>query len=422
MLNLVQTKVKQLAEGTDTNSILHQMRQAEYLILEVHRTWQFFRESLIARQGPPFASVLEALDEFAWSCYHPVFAKTPEPPLVFFSAAWSPLALARQHSLIVTQELTDGPAGPTQLDPVRVKQMVIPTVSLPWYATAFLPLVLMLAHEMAHLVDFELGLAENITRNLREAKIDKTNLERYWLPWQAEVFADLYGVLTMGPAYVQALMTLLVHTRNTVLNIADGANKYPTYHFRFLIALDALTRLGFAGQAKDLKEEWQALYGKPTDYLYAECKDDIEHVFKALLETPFDTLGNGKNKGQSLKDLKKVRWSKADQDEAEIFCNRLLNNGALKNMNPRIVMAGAQLAFHKRPDKYLAGSFTADGQPVKVVQQILAGREKGTRSIKQVAQELEKQKPAEGLSEQDRKAGEELARLLLVDIEKELAL
>ena len=210
MIDMVESEMKALQGDVDLPSFLHQLSRVEFLILEIHRTWHYFRQKLAARQGPPFEELLEALDEFVWACYLPAFAylkRIPEPPLTFFSGDWSPAASSRHELLPLEQTAVLG-TGPyvqgEELTGKRLKTLVIPVISLPWFQTTYLPEALLLAHETAHLLEYDLHLTDNILGNLRAAAIEQGRLERYWIPWSAEVFADLYAILYLGPAFVAA--------------------------------------------------------------------------------------------------------------------------------------------------------------------------------------------------------------------------
>ncbi|HYU73901.1 MAG TPA: hypothetical protein VEL31_14570, partial [Ktedonobacteraceae bacterium] len=241
MIKLVNVEVQKLQTSTDLPSFLLQLRRTEFLILEVHRSWHYFRQKLAARQGPPFGQLLEALDEFVWTCYQPAFApmkKVPEPPLTFFSSDWSPMASSR-HELLPLEQTTELDSGQysqyaqgEKFTTTRLHSLVIPVISMPWFQTTFLPETLLLAHETAHLLESDLNLTANIERNLRAADLDGTRLKAYWLHWSAEVFADLYAVLHLGPAFVDALSLLLSQSTNAVLHTVDTNNRYPPHHLR----------------------------------------------------------------------------------------------------------------------------------------------------------------------------------------------
>jgi hypothetical protein len=430
MIDVVGTEMKALQGDVDLPSFLHQLRRVEFLILEIHRTWHYFRQKLAARQGPPFGELLEALDEFVWACYQPAFAnlkRIPEPPLTFFSSEWSPAASSRHEFLPLEQtaDLGTGPYGQgEELAGKRLKTLVIPVISLPWFQTTFLPEALLLAHETAHLLEYELHLTDNIIGNLRAAAIEQGRLEKYWLPWSAEVFADLYAVLHLGPAFVAALSLLLSRSTETVLRTPDPKNRYPPHHLRMLIAFSALKHISsgaFATDAKRLEESWDEAYGdsvpgksdgyKITDYVLSECVQDIEEVVKALLDKPFDALG-----GKPFKDLKHIPWTRQEQSAALLVCNSLLHKDRpLQGERARILLAGAQLAFLENPEGLLNGGRSRQKTQADLIHRIVSNRTPGTRGrydptpLPQLNQQTD---------ESDKVKGRDVAHAMLAEFEK----
>ncbi|HEX2911218.1 MAG TPA: hypothetical protein VH186_10450 [Chloroflexia bacterium] len=411
MVEVVKGEVDRLEQPADQVIFFKQAQRAEFLILEVHRTWNFFREKLVFRQSPPFNEVLEALDEFVWACYSPVIevAKAPrttppgppfieaeavrEPPLTFFNSDWSPAASARLAPLPLEETADSGEAPNPQarkLSATRLVTLLIPVIALPWFNVTFLPESLLLAHETAHLLDFDLNLSDNISRNLRAAgpAIAPERLEQYWLPWSAEIFADLFAVVCLGPAFAGALQTLLTRSPNEVLHALDGQNHYPPHHLRVLITLKGLESCGFGNEAAILRQNWNRAYGEPVegepgvyainDYLLSECEQDIEAVVSALLDAPFEALDN-----QSFKALKSLCWNASDQQTATKVSASLLKKGLpLPTSNPRQLLAGAQLAFQQQPEELLNEGAANRKTQLDLLKQILQTREPGRRGTR----------------------------------------
>lgn len=391
MMDVVKTETEKLLTSFDLPSFLHQIRRVEFLILEIHRTWHYFRQKLAARQGPPFSELLEALDEFVWACYQPAFVHTenvPEPPLTFFSSDWSPTASSRHELLPLEQTVDLGTGQYSQggkFTATRLNTLVIPVISMPWFQTTFLPEALLLAHETAHLLDYDLGLTADIERNLRAATIESSRLEKYWLPWSAEVFADLYAVLHLGPAFVGALSLLLSQSIENVLHTRDPQNQYPPHHLRILIAFKALKNISFETDAVRLEKSWNEAYGDPvpgqpgcyeiTDYVLSECTQDIEKVVAALLDEPFDALG-----GKSFKEITDIPWTIQEQRAALLVRDSLLYQDLpLEGERPRILLAGAQLAFQENPQALVNSGNSRQKTQADLIERIVSSRTPGTR-------------------------------------------
>lgn len=398
MIDVVKLEVEKLQKSNDLPAFLLQLRRAEFLILEVHRTWHYFRQKLAARQGPPFDQLLEALDEFVWACYQPAFAsrqEVPEPPLTFFSSDWSPMASSR-HELLPLEQTTELESGQysqyaqgEKFTSTRLQNLIIPVISMPWFQTTFLPEALLLAHETAHLLESDLHLTPDIERNLSAAAIDSTRLEKYWLPWSTEIFADLYAVLHLGPAFVSALSLLLSQSANAVLHTLDSTNRYPPHHLRMLIALAALRSIAsgaFTAEAEQLQKRWNEAYGDPiadqpgsyriSQYVLSECEQDIPKVVAALLEHPFDALA-----GKALSNINDIPWTQQEQRAALLVRESLLQEDVrLQGTRPRVLLAGAQLAFQERPQCLMYAGNARYKTQSDLIKRIVESRVPGTRA------------------------------------------
>lgn len=435
MIEVVGAEVQSLQQQPDLGSFYDQTQRAEFLILEIHRTWQYFRQKLSARQGPPFNEMLAALDEFVWDCYNPVIqlaikprqnppgppyielGAVREPPLTFFSSNWSPTASSRAQK--VTLEVTRDSGGSRyskagKLDAQRLVQGLIPLVEMPWFDITFLPEALLLAHEAAHLLDFDLDLDVNMERNLRATSIPAQRLEEGWIPWQSEVFADLYAALCIGPAFAGALATLLARSPQEVLNTLDPNNIYPTHHIRLLLVFNALEKLGFAPEASALSQTWLETYGGETagkDFALADYTADLDAVVEALLIAPFDALD-----GKGFAEVNEIRWTAADQQKASSIRDSLLKEGvAFGSKETRILLAGAQLAFQQNPTGLLNTGPSRQKTQADLINHIVRNRVGGVRGE---ATTRGTTRPTSATTEADKAKGRELAKSLLGDLLK----
>ncbi len=444
MIEVVGAEIEKLV-GLDLATFFPQARRAEFLVLEIHRTWHYFRQKLTTRQAPPYNRLLEALDEFVWTCYRPVVevailprqngtpaidpAAVREPPLTFFNSNWSPAASAREETLPL-EETVDSGGGRfaqegKQLAARRLANLLVPVIGLPWSDGTFLPEALILAHEAAHLLDYDLKLSADIERNLK-AGLPKTGAARfkqYWQPWSAEVFADLYGTLSLGPAFVGALMTLVAGSPSEVLNSRN--DQYPTPHLRILLVLEALKSGGFLTEAAALAQTWQRTYGQPVagkpdtyeikDFALPDCVADVPAVVKALLDGPFTALD-----GSTFRKVSKVVWTKDDQSAAVRVRDAMLQTGMpLDSNGPRILLAGAQLAFQVNPAALRSNQSPAPNTKTQtdLVEKILASRRAGTRGDSNSRSGVTGSKASPAQAEADRAKGKALALALLSEFE-----
>ena len=100
------------------------------------------------------------------------------------------------------------------LDPRRRRRRERAPVGLSLAAIAVLlflhlPMAVVVAHEVGHAVEHDFWLEAALTAAFAALAVpDERKVA--WSAWREELFADAYGVLCCGPAYVQALMDFLL--------------------------------------------------------------------------------------------------------------------------------------------------------------------------------------------------------------------
>jgi hypothetical protein len=120
-----------------------------------------------------------------------------------------------------------------------------------------LPDLPVVAHETGHAVEQNFELHEEVLTALA-IKLDGTGRLEHWQAWAAEVFADLWGTLTLGPAFMSSLIDFLADNPAKLRNEMASANDdYPTVNLRIRLCLRVLERMEFDVQA--LKTEWEHL-------------------------------------------------------------------------------------------------------------------------------------------------------------------
>src|SRR4029077_17847174 len=129
---------------------------------------------------------------------------------------------------------------------------------------------------------FDFELTADITTALSRAGLDH---EDTWKDWASEVFADLYGCLCMGPAFVGAMMDLLSTSASSVQTETRTGGKYPTRALRVELMLGALTQAGHTADAARLRTTWEDAYGATRTM--TEFKDDVAKVIGAIYAGPY---------------------------------------------------------------------------------------------------------------------------------------
>jgi hypothetical protein len=329
------------------NSVFEQVVTWEKEILAAHSIWEVFRSKLVLRQSDQFRASLGACDDLAWACYEPSLKSFSPgaikvPPLVFLSSTWSPFAQSRDSNF---QNEIRAP------DPERVltgeifrqvlRRLPVPLVGLPWYQVVYVPGSILLAHEVGHVVEWDFGLTESIETSLVNSGAEHADL---WLQWRSEVFADLYGCLAMGPAYVGALMDLLTTSVSKVQSARSHSGNYPTRAMRVELLLTALSKTGFDDDSKRRRATWEAAYGEAAagDKVKADVPLVVDAIYGKNYRNPVPGQPN-----LALKDVISFAADGAEQKVADYVAGNRREVCDLAK-DPRTFFAAAQL-LHEQP-------------------------------------------------------------------------
>ena len=333
---------------------------AEKIILSEHRIWDYFRSKLIQREEDSFLPYLRAADEFVWNCYQPILkivypdvisSPAKQPPLVFFNGGISPFSLSRGKSFqpeqVAGEVLNINPDD-------YITKLPIPVVGVPWDQVSHLPAVLVLGHEVGHIVEDDFGLEDELKLMLKSA-LDKRPPDetraKAWNEWLGEIFADLYGCLAAGPAFAGALIDFIAKGKQTICSeakIASDWGRYPTDFLRVRIVLKALELMGFddTPAAVEYRELWN-FYSSGMDQAYT---DDVPVIVKELLEGKFTVLGD-----KSIMEVFSFneKQQKAVDGLVEKFSNTPIDtNVEIPSKDIRVLFAALRRAFETDPDKY----------------------------------------------------------------------
>jgi hypothetical protein len=347
----------------------------EIQVLDLHKVWQFFREKLALRFVGHFRDYLLAADEFAWECYQPAQqalvgagaldrAQVKEPPLVCFSSVASPFSIPRGVSYL--GELA-GESPRDQATRAIVDSLPIPVVAVPWYQIQHLPDALVLGHEVGHVVEQDAQIEDHVRELILGAVRDTR--ERYgteddWQRWSSEAFADVYGALCGGPAFVSALsdFLLLPARRQSV-----GAGDYPPTNVRLALvmaalrAADGLGAAGTGGARKlldSLEERWK------DEGVEIHQANEVPAIAMAIVGSRYYQFGNSRLADVMTFNEKKM-WE---------ISRALLNDDPIGRPPVRTLLAAAAWAYAGMPQKYHAADV-----PSRVLRQVLAIVARGVR-------------------------------------------
>jgi hypothetical protein len=383
--------------GAGEQAILAGAAGRERDLLAVHRIWDFFRAKLALRFVPWFGEYLGVADELAWSCYEPAQRRVEgdvgkEPPLVYLNGGSSPLTLPRGSGWLAEQ-VPDEELRAEQLEDA-LRELPIPVIGVPWFHARHLPDAPVIGHEVGHDVERDLGLTavlrSLVGRGLCASRAPEDR-RAAWQSWCGELFADVYGTLAGGPAYVGALMDFVAGPRHRVVQEwrGNGAwGSYPTRTLRVLACTRVLERLELGEQASLLRERWRAAY---PSHAMSDHEDDVPHVVDALVDGGWPQLGGG-----PLTSL--IAFTPAMQDAVERGAERLLKGRMPGTPDVRCTLAAARRAYERDAARYVrmrAATWT--------VQQVAALKRAGPRGSGETA-------PAQSdRDERDRRSAARLA-------------
>jgi hypothetical protein len=367
--------LREVKAVSESGQIVSDAQRLEEVVLELHRIWEFFRRKFALRHVPWFTTYLAAADDFAWACYEPPCKRAvssgairPEairqPPLLFFSGADSPFAVSRGGTYFAEVPEFDGPPIARFEDLLR--DLPIPVIGIPWHQLSHIPDALVIGHEVGHNVLDDLGFEEELKRALMEAvSLDRVGA---WESWLHEVFADLYGILSAGPAFVGSLLDFLATDRDAVAEErVAGPNwgTYPTVYLRALLAFATLRHLGFEAAADAAEEGWRREYIRHTSL---EFEPDLPAVVAAVLGTRINALGDS-----TVSEIH--RFTQADHRRAQDDAERILAQRMLGSDDSRCLLAAARLAFETDPIQYEHVNATE-----RILERLELGRENGARA------------------------------------------
>lgn len=391
--------------GDAAAAVLAQCRRLEMLILELHRIWDFFRAKLAQRDVALFKKYLDAVDELAWKCYEPAQlhaagalippAHVKEPPLVFFNGGSSPLVTVRGRAF----EAEAVPGEPLrEAEFARVLQLLpVPVIGVPWFQIRHLPDALVIAHEVGHCVDHDFGLDVQFNRVFPTRLADggvPEGRRSAWASWRAEMFADVFAALALGPAYAGALIDFLATDAGAIARECygdDAWGKYPTMYLRVLLVLEVMNQGGFGTESAARGDEWRRFY--PAHQMTA-FEADLPTVARILAEERFETLGNRSAKALFPGTVACHRTAKAVAEEA--LAEYPVNEGSIVSL-----FAAARLAFEEKPERYYA---------VKTERRLLGAISAGITSATRRSAERPAAVPGPVAPGSDAHAGAELLR------------
>lgn len=253
----------QLKVGSATAS-LADLRVYSRDLLGLFRVWEFLRAKLGQRLDDDLAEPLRIADGFAWDCFKPIADRAfKEPPLVFLNGGYSPYMLPRKHEF-QAEMAVDVPVE-RRVVSVLTAELPFPVIGIPWYQVSAPWELPVLAHEVGHVIEGDLKL--DLEGAMRGAVPQGSPRLADWIRWSGEVFADYFGCVAVGPAFVSSLAGFLA---GAAMN--SGSGVYPPNELRFAL------NLGFLApeKAQELEKRWKDELPQTGDF--ADYRKDIPAI------------------------------------------------------------------------------------------------------------------------------------------------
>ena len=227
-----------------------------------------------------------------------------------------------------------------------------------------------IAHEVAHDFYFSLegldrelharlGLPHEVELPMSSGELDSAWLRQVFGAWLPEIFADVIGTVTLGPAYVETMRRAFRNPsspQRTAAILQDNAliDEHPPARLRLYMATRVLHHLGRHEEANTLWEQWEAehadvrFYYLPLGGQWVGLSDEALHsiadsMIDVLVQSPWPEL-----EGFHLRDIPGLAYLHAEHAEVERLSSDLAR-GETVDADVRWVMAAAVLAATEQP-------------------------------------------------------------------------
>jgi len=216
--------------------------------------WHFY-DNLFSQRLGPLADELAAMDRIALDCYQTCYMglgraqslPTP-PPMAYMEPASGPATYRRGVSVPKLAKLPN---------PYPLVRLPFHRLMNPWSLGA-------VPHEIGHNVHADLKLWTTTPKLIRARLAQQglpTETQAIWSKWHKEIYADLIGVLLLGPYYIESLLDVVGKSPTRVARFNEGS-VHPTSYVRPFISTALLRRIGFRALAEKYDAGWKRIYPK----------------------------------------------------------------------------------------------------------------------------------------------------------------
>jgi len=326
----------------DIDTFLTQTLKISANIVKSEIVWEFFRSRLDLRFVPELQRMLATADLVSYDCYTAIIDRARALRIVHRQSFHEvPLVgLAAQFSASTWHRGRRPPALQNRNLPVPIIDLPLNCLATPWE-------LLVIAHEVGHVVDDDLGqltkaLQPAIASQLEAAKTRQEHIAG-WQAWTSEIVADVLSTLLAGPAFCGLLIENLSLPIQYIRRVHSTDSHVPHY-LRVLINAALLRRQGLTQSANTLEVGWKALYGEPGEDL-ASYLSDVETIISVILDTPLSTLQDQDGVQHSLSEL--ISFTSDDQMRIEEAAVKLTKGASSSLLSPRHVVSASRLAFEQ---------------------------------------------------------------------------
>jgi len=227
-----------------------------------------------------------------------------------------------------------------------------------------------IAHEVAHDFYYSLGpldrdlharlrLPHEVELPMSPGELDGTWLRQLFGAWLPEIFADVLGTVSLGPAYVETMRRAFRNPsspQRTAAILQDNAliDEHPPARLRLYMATRVLHHMGRHEEATAQWEQWEAehadvrLYYLPLGGQWVGLADEALHtiadaVIDTLVQDPWPEL-----EGFHLRDIPGLAYLHAEHAEVARLADQLAR-GQTVDADVRWIMAAAVLAAASQP-------------------------------------------------------------------------
>ncbi len=247
-----QSDIASCDPALETGEFYRRCHRVDQYCIWLRRVWLFFKTKFDQRDDPQLKAVLQAADEIAWSCYHPLFEtykfnggtlKEGPPPLTFIEPFYAFEAFPAQMG--TPASLQDRWLDRDFLN-TYLKNLPIPLVRLPPTCVLAPWWLVLIGHEVGHHAQYDLQLVNWFSEQVKlaiHAHGGSAEEVTSWGEYRArELFADIFSVVAMGPWALAGLADLERHPTERMLQ-SSPRTAYPSPAIRLQLLARTAERL-----------------------------------------------------------------------------------------------------------------------------------------------------------------------------------